>query len=126
NPAPPAGRRALHVGGRSGPIAVGEGARVVPATLRSERAAQPGLLERRRFAASGPAPQWRRATIFRRAPTNDCSQSPRDDARFASRSKIAARRHPPLRSGRLRGAGPARPPPLVAMKAAMGAADPIK
>src|SRR5437016_12740386 len=49
----------------------------------------------------------------------------RATARFASRNKIAVLRHPPLRSGRCasrRGAGPVRPPPFVAMKAAMGAA----
>ena len=47
---------------------------------------------------------------------------------FTSRGKIAGPRHPPLRFGpSLRsGAGPVRPPPFVAMKAAMGAADPTK
>uniref|UniRef100_E6VQ91 YspA cpYpsA-related SLOG domain-containing protein n=1 Tax=Rhodopseudomonas palustris (strain DX-1) TaxID=652103 RepID=E6VQ91_RHOPX len=47
---------------------------------------------------------------------------------FASRSKIAGSRHPPLRFGRcrlrFRGAGAVRPPLFVAMKAAMGAVDP--
>ena len=57
-------------------------------------------------------------TIFRRR-----------QAAFTSRGKIAGPRHPPLRFGRfasLRGAGPVRPPPFVAMKAAMGAVDPTK
>jgi hypothetical protein len=48
---------------------------------------------------------------------------------FTSRGKIAGPRHPPLRFGRsatLRGAGPVRPPPFVAMKAAMSAVDPAK
>ena len=51
------------------------------------------------------------------------------EAAFTSRSKIAAPRHPPLALrplASLRGAGPVRPPPFVAMKAAMGAADPTK
>jgi len=47
---------------------------------------------------------------------------------FASRSKIAGSRHPPLCFGRdrsrFRGAGAVRPPLFVAMKAAMGAVDP--
>src|SRR4030081_98943 len=50
----------------------------------------------------------------------------RPKGRFTSRSKIAGSRHPPLCFGRfaaLRGAGPRRPPPFVATKAAMGAAD---
>jgi hypothetical protein len=52
------------------------------------------------------------------------------EGRFTSRIKIAGFRHPPLRFGRfrfsLRGAGPDRPPPFVAMKAAMGAVNPTK
>src|ERR1700686_2682506 len=53
----------------------------------------------------------------------------RPEGRFTSRSKIAGSRHPPLCFGRfaaLRGAGPDRPPPFVAMKAAMSATDPTK
>ncbi len=48
---------------------------------------------------------------------------------FTSRGKMAGPRHPPLcfgRSAMLRGAGLVRPPPFVAMKAAMGAVDPTK
>jgi hypothetical protein len=49
-------------------------------------------------------------------------------AAFASRSKIAAVRHPPLRFGpSLRCGCRSRPPAAsVAMKAAMGAVDPAK
>ena len=50
-------------------------------------------------------------------------------AAFTSRGKIAGPRHPPLRFGRsLRSAVQVRsaPPPFVATKAAMGAADPTK
>ena len=48
---------------------------------------------------------------------------------FASRSKIAGLRHPPLAlrpSAVAPGAGPCRPPSVIATKAAMGAADPAK
>jgi hypothetical protein len=53
----------------------------------------------------------------------------RPKGRFTSRSKIAGSPHPPLCFGRfaaLRGAGPVRPPPFVAMKAAMSATNPTK
>lgn len=78
-----------------------------------------GLLERAIGAANGPARQWLPADYF----------PPRPKGRFASRSKIAGL---PPSSALLRpvaslpGAGPNRPPPFVAMKAAMSAVDPTK
>ena len=78
-----------------------------------------GLLERATFAASDPAAQWLKAGYFPSAA----------EAAFTSRGKITGlaailrwRFGPSLRSG----AGPSRMPPFVAMKAAMGAADPTK
>ena len=66
-----------------------------------------------------PVRQWRPATIFRRR-----ARAPG----FASRSKIAARRHPPLRFGPAgkpgrvpAGSGPGKG---IAVKAAMGAVRP--
>jgi hypothetical protein len=67
------------------------------------------------LAANGPARQWRMADYFPSA----------GKPAFTSRGKIARPRHPPLRFGPA-GAGPVRPPPFVAMKAAMGAVDPTK
>ena len=102
------------------------GARVMPVALRSERAAQAAFL-RGDVLRQAVRPRNGGARLFSAArPRRAAHMIHGLMARFASRSKIAARRHPLLRSGRLRGAGPARLPPLVAMKAAMGAADPIK
>ena len=51
----------------------------------------------------------------------------RPEGRFPSRNKIAGLRHPPLRFGlRYARCRPAPPAAFVAMKAAMGAADPTK
>ena len=64
-----------------------------------------GLPERR--SAGGEAGlQWRRPTIFRRRADHQRTRpwGARDQPGFASRSKIAARRHPPLCSGPTRGA----------------------
>ena len=72
-----------------------------------------GLQEGDRTAA-GPAPQRRSAAIFRRRrATQADAASPRRTlgSGFASRSKIAAARRPPLSLRPLRcGAGPVRPP----------------
>jgi SLOG family YspA-like protein len=54
-----------------------------------------GLLEGDR-TASGPARQWLRPAIFRRAPASGRHILDDGMARFASRSKIAGLRHPPL------------------------------
>jgi hypothetical protein len=84
----------------------------------SRTESRPGLLEGDR-TASGPAPQRRLAAIFRRRLRA-----------FASRSKIAALRRPPLtlRPLPLRSAVQARSARrlVIATKAAMGAADPAK
>ena len=78
---------------------------------------RPGLPEGDR-TASGPGPQRRSAAIFRRRPKPG----------FASRNKIAAARRPPLRSGRCRCPVQARSArrQVIAVKAAMGAADPTR
>ena len=87
-----------------------------------------GLLEGDR-TASGPGRQRLRPAIFRRAPPNGSSRYTWVMARFASRSKIAGLRHPPLvlrPSALLRvQARPARRL-VIATKAAMDAADPAK
>ena len=54
-----------------------------------------GLLEGDR-TASGPGRQWLRPAIFRRAPAMRRHIIIPEPARFASRSKIAGLRHPPL------------------------------
>jgi hypothetical protein len=86
-----------------------------------------GLL-RGRSAGKRPARQWLRPAIFRRRRLQKTHSPGAMRPRFASRSKIAGPRHPPLRFGPplAPGAGPVRPPAFVATKAAMGAADPTK
>src|ERR1700730_18839558 len=78
--------------------------------------------------ASGPGPQRRAATIFRRR-MNPQRVRPQSSG-FASRNKIAAARCPPLalRPLSLRSAVPARPARrlVIAVKDATGAADPTK
>ena len=98
----------------------------MPVALRSERAAQAAFL-RGDVLRQAVRPRNGSARLFSAARLRRVAHMIHGlMARFASRSKIAARRYPPLRSGRLSGAGPARLPRLVAMKAAMGAADSIK
>jgi hypothetical protein len=74
---------------------------------------QRGLQEGDR-TASGPSPQRRAAAIFRRWRAALSTQRDKQISGFAARSKIAAARRPPLRSGRYRkklgGAGPVRLP----------------
>ncbi len=66
-------------------------------------------------AASGPGPQRRSATIFRRVRQITLITCHGNHAgRFASRNKIAAARRPPLRFGRCRCARRCRPGPPAA------------
>ena len=71
-----------------------------PSTARSwqghcRKRTRPGLLEGDR-TAGGPGRQWLRPAIFRRAPAMRRHVDRSGHARFASRSKIAGLRHPPL------------------------------
>jgi hypothetical protein len=77
-----------------------------------------GLLQRAIGAANGPGRQWLQADYFPSAASRLYI------ARQNSRPSAILHFVPALRCAS--GASPVRPPPFVAMKAAMGAVDPTK
>jgi len=90
---------------------------VLPRVVGEDRAH--GLLRGRSGQQTARLQQWRLADYFPSAASR--LYIARQNSRPAAILRFAL-----AASASLRGAGPVRPPPFVAMKAAMGAVDPTK
>jgi uncharacterized protein (DUF736 family) len=93
---------------------------------RADRRRNPSPQRDARAPAASIGLIWRKAGFASTASPAMavCSFFPPPDG-FASRSKKAAARHPPLRCGPV-GCGGGRPPPVIAIEAAMGAGSILK